>query len=262
MTAAPVTAGFTDVRFSVDDGVAWVQLDRLARGNALSANTYRELRDATRMAEADPSVDIIVFTGTGASFATGGDLDDVLEVIEGTDPLAIYRFIDATPFESILESEKVTVAAINGKCLAGGLMLALSCDIRIAADQVTFAIPEGCVGLADPWLPMLLASSGNQSLVRYFMFTGLPFTTAQAREMGLLAEVVPPDELIARCHGLVGELRRTTIGARQRYKQHIKTQRPRVSSESMARMVREPDVLEGLRAGWAQRERKNGSSRG
>jgi enoyl-CoA hydratase/carnithine racemase len=246
---------YQNLDVAVRDGVMWIRIDREARGNSLSRDTYAEIRTATRLAEVDDGVDVIVYTGTGRFFATGGDLDEAMRYIEDRDLLTLQEWFDITPFDTIQSSEKVTIAALNGLCMAGGLMLAKSCDIVVAADDVKFAIPEGRVGLADPWIPSFFRHAANPSLARLMMFSGQQFTTDVARQIGIVGEVVAPDRLQPRVEEMVGEVRQTTPWARRRYKRYLNAYREVISKEGMGQTYLEPDVVEGLRQAWGNRRK-------
>lgn len=246
---------YEHIAVDVSDGVATISITRAGRGNSLTTETYLELREAVRLAEVDDGVEIIVFSGEGRFFATGGDLDEALVKVETQDILAIHRGFDATPFAAIQNSEKVTIAAVNGICVAGGLMIALCCDICIAAEDARFGIPEGRVGLADPWFPILLEASPNPSLARFLMLSGKPFDVETAKSVGIVGESVAPEALMTRVAELTAELRMTTVGARRRYKRFMNGRRPIVTTERLAHMMLEPDVIERLRAAWGDRDR-------
>ena len=240
---------------AVRDGVTWIRIDREKRGNSLSRDTYHEIRTATRLAEFDDDVDVIVYTGSGRFFATGGDLDEAIGYIEKRDLLTLQDWFDITPFDTIQSSEKVTIAALNGLCMAGGLMLAKSCDIVVAADTVRFAIPEGRVGLADPWIPSFFRHAANPSLARLLMFSGRQFSTDEAQQIGIVGEVVTPDRLLPRVEEVVQEVRQTTPWARRRYKRYLNAYREVISKEGMGRTYLEPDVVEGLTRSWGERRK-------
>jgi enoyl-CoA hydratase/carnithine racemase len=245
---------YENLEVAIRDGVVWIRIDREARGNSLSRDTYAEIRTATRLAEVDDDVDVIVYTGTGRFFATGGDLDEAIGYIEAQDLLTLQEWFDITPFDTIQSSEKVSIAALNGMCMAGGLMLAKSCDIVVAADNVNFAIPEGRVGLADPWIPSFFRYAANPSLARLMMFSGKQFSTDEAMQIGIVGEVVAPDQLLARVEAMVGEIRQTTPWARRRYKRYLNAYRELISKEGMGQTYLEPDVIEGLRKAWGNRK--------
>jgi len=118
-----MTASFHDfeqLEYTISDGIATLRLDRPAALNSFTTQLYREVKNGVRLAAADPEIDIIVITGTGRAFATGGDLSETLARMEDPNPLALHAYDDNMPFETIKHCGKTTIAAVNGICVAGG----------------------------------------------------------------------------------------------------------------------------------------------
>ncbi len=203
---------------------------------------------AVRQAGADPSVDIIVLTGTGRSFATGGDLKEILDRLGSADPLAMHAFFDNFPWAEIRSCPKVVVAAINGLCLAGGLIAALCCDISVAVESARFAFSEGMVGIADALGPALLHARVGTAKTKYLLLTGRMVDAREAERIGLITEVIPDDRLEARVAEIVGELRATSPVARRLYKEYVNSHTPLPDSAGVLPALASPEVLEGLRA--------------
>ena len=137
------------------EGAAWVTLNRPERLNSFTPESYRLFRDAVRAAEADDEVDVVIRGGREA-FTTGADLDALDEALSDKDPTAIFAFGSNFPFETIRDCTKVTIAAVNGLCLGAGMIIAASCDLVVAAEGASFSLPEGRVGIADPFAPAAL----------------------------------------------------------------------------------------------------------
>lgn len=135
------------------NGVAWIYLNRPAKLNSFTPESYALLRDTVRSVEADDGIDILVITGSGRAFATGADLQALEEAISSDDPTAIYEFGNHLPFDAVRDCTKVTIAAVNGLCLGAGLIIAALCDLIVASADASFGIPEGRVGIADPFCP-------------------------------------------------------------------------------------------------------------
>jgi enoyl-CoA hydratase len=164
--------------------------------NAVDAETAGLLYEAVESFRSDDSLDVLVLTGAGeAAFCAGADLKDIagLAFRQGAEergPLGISRITDLV---------KPTVAAINGYCLAGGVELACWCDFRIAAGNASFGLLERRWGvpLVDggtqrlPWIVGL----GN---ALYLMETGVMIDAAHALRIGLVQEVVPEGQALAR----------------------------------------------------------------
>ena len=178
------------VDYSVEDGVAWLTIDREDARNALSRGVRDGLWDGVRRFNDDADALVLVLTGAGdKAFCAGGDLKEMAETsleIPGPDFLPF--------FGRNIEVEKPTIAAVNGVAYAGGFLLAQMCDITIAAEHARFAITEVKVGRGSPWaapLPWLIPPK----VALQILLTGDPIDAVRARELGLVNEVVPMAEL-------------------------------------------------------------------
>lgn len=248
---------FEDLLYSVEDGTARITLNRPDALNAFTSSLYGELRDAVRSADADDRVDTIVLTGTGRAFGTGGDLAEGLEVLApDADPLAVYRFADNLPYDAIRTTSKVVIAGVNGLCMAGGLIAALSCDIIVASDEAIFGIPEGRVGMPEPWVPNLLFARMSLAQIKYLTLTGGTITATEAFEFGLVPLVVPHAQLDEQVGLVVERVRETTVEARAGYKDYINRLIPYTPPIEAVRVMQTPGALDRLQA-FSQR---NGSS--
>jgi enoyl-CoA hydratase/carnithine racemase len=255
---------FSELLYAVTDGVARITLNRPAELNSFSTNLYRELRDAVRLATIDDMVDIVVITGTGRAFATGGDLKEVLAYLQpDADPLDIYRFEDNLPFETVRQCPKVTIAAVNGICMAGGLITTMSCDISVAVADAVFAAPEGKVGVAEGWMPAVMFGRVSLSKMRYLALTGTAIPADKAERWGLITEVVPDaDALDRRVSEIIEEVRGTSPAVRRSYKQTINDIAPTGKMGDFREGTGTPDGIEGLSA-FAEKRRpryRNGTA--
>ncbi|MGH9035867.1 MAG: enoyl-CoA hydratase/isomerase family protein [Acidimicrobiia bacterium] len=238
--------GFTELEYSVAGGVARIRFDRPDQLNAFTSTLYGELKWALRQAGADPAVDILVLTGTGRAFATGGDLKETLVRLESGDPLAMSAFYDHFPWTEIRACPKVVIAAVNGLCLAGGLIIALCCDISVAVESARFALTEGKVGMADSLGPALLHARVGTAKLKYLVLTGKMIDAREAERIGLITEVVPDGGLDDRVAEIVAELRETSPEARRRYKELVNSHTPLPLDHGVPAFT--PEVVEALRA--------------
>lgn len=209
---------YTQLTYRVEEGAAWITLNRPEVLNSFSVQLYTELRAAIRTANLDDGVDILVLTGEGRAFGTGGDLKEFAKALNDDDPLSVYRFQDVIPFHILREIEKTTIAAVNGICVAAGLIAAMTCDIAIAGSDATFCVPEGKVGLADPFIPPLLFARVGMAKAKYLMFTAATIDAAEAERIGLVTETVPQEQLTERVRAVIAELRTTSPGSRATFK--------------------------------------------
>jgi enoyl-CoA hydratase/carnithine racemase len=183
------------VLYQVDDQIAVLTLNRPRAHNALNARLRQDFRRALERAEADADVRVIVIRGAGdRAFSAGADITEFLP----PESLVVERQQRAQPkWTDMLEaSAKPTVAAIHGYCLGGGLEVALACDIRIATDAATFALPEVHLGIVPgaggtQRLPQIVGLGHALRLI----LTGERIDAQHALRIGLISRVVPPEAL-------------------------------------------------------------------
>jgi enoyl-CoA hydratase/carnithine racemase len=242
-------AEFEQLKYRVEDGVAWVQLNRPEARNAFSSRLYGELKWAIRAADFDESVDVIVVTGVDKAFATGGDLKETLARLSSDEgPIGMFAFTDNLPWDALRESTKVVIAAINGFCYAGGLITAMWCDIQIAVESARFALTEGKVGIADQMAPTVLFGRVPAPKLKYMLFTATPFSAADAERWGLITEVVPDDRLEARVREVIGEVRGTSPVSRKMFKRYLNELVPRPWNHGGTEAFASAEVFVGLSA--------------
>lgn len=174
--------------------VVTVRLNRPEKLNAVTQEMSDELERVAHALNADDTVRAIVYTGTGRAFSAGSDIR------------TLERY--STPWEfrnrrdycdALRELRKPVVAAINGYAFGGGLESALTCDIRVAAESATFAAPEIKLGwVGGGGMSVLLAGSIGASNAALMLMTGDPIDAERALAWGLVSEVVPVDEVVAR----------------------------------------------------------------
>lgn len=185
---------FDTIRIEVTDQVGTLTLHRPDQRNALTATMQAEIAQALDAWAADDAVRGVIITGSGPkAFAAGADISE-LATWNTADGLAATM---QRLFDRIQDFPKPTIAALNGVAMGGGLELAMSCDIRIAADSATIGLPE--VGLG-----VLPGAGGTQRLSRLvgvgraleMILTGRALTAEQAEHYGLVTTVVPAAELL------------------------------------------------------------------
>jgi enoyl-CoA hydratase/carnithine racemase len=190
-----------DVRYEVVDAGAWVTIDRPGARNALSRSVRAGLAEAFERAEHDDDVSVVVLTGAGdTAFCAGGDLKEMVEERLTVPPPDYVPQPGRT-----LRLSKPLVAAVNGIALAGGFLLAQCADLVVAADHARFGISEAKVGRGAPWaapLPWLVPPR----IAMQLLLTGDPTTAQRAFDVGLVNEVVPPEDLVARTRDLVATI--------------------------------------------------------
>jgi E-phenylitaconyl-CoA hydratase len=186
------------VLYEVADRVATITLNRPEALNSLDPESLVELNDAFQRANADAEVRVVILTGTGEkAFCTGSDLKKTMPPKESFAELTFGRPKWLYPFAG-MEIDKPMICAVNGYALAGGMELALACDIRIASTNAQFGQSEVRIG-------SIPAAGGTQRLPRMIgrsdamlmMLTGNSISAEEALRIGLVSRIVPPDDLIA-----------------------------------------------------------------
>ncbi|GAA0332967.1 enoyl-CoA hydratase-related protein [Sphingomonas oligophenolica] len=187
------------------DGVATITLNRPEVLNAISVATFRELRAHIDAISADPEgVGCVVLRGAGRSFCAGADLK-AFKDRKPTDP-------DPTPFNretmSVLASlPQPVIAAVHGHCMTGGLELALTADIIIAADNTRFADTHQKWGLHAGWgLTQRLPRRIGSAMAKDMMFSGREVLADEALRIGLVNRVVPLDDLPAEAQAYAAQI--------------------------------------------------------
>jgi enoyl-CoA hydratase/carnithine racemase len=206
----------------VDDRVLHLRVDRVEKRNAFTQAMYRGLKRAAIWADRQPELDAVCLTGTGDWFGVGGDLAGQSEDPEGL--AAEWDGTDHFPFRHIERCRKLWVAKINGVCHAGGLDLALHCDVIIASDRARFRVPELLRGLPDPHMSARLVDVVGLARARYLFFTAAEIDATTAGVMGLVGEVVPHDDLDARTDWVLEQIRSTGPLARATIKRDLNAQ--------------------------------------
>jgi enoyl-CoA hydratase/carnithine racemase len=193
----------TDVRFTIEGHVATIVLDRPAKLNAVTPAMADEVVEACRRCDADPAIRAVVLTGAGErAFCAGSDVAELDTYASAWEFRRRDDYCDA-----VRALRTPVVCAVNGLAYGGGLELALSCDIRLAAAHATFAAPEIKLGwIGGGGMTYLLTHSIGASNAAQMILTGDPVDAERALRMNLVSELVPPAELAARAGELASAI--------------------------------------------------------
>jgi len=201
---------WTTLTMEIADRIATITLNRPDRLNAISPLMPTELRTAVEKAEADDSVHVIVLQGAGRAFCAGYDLKSFAELSDNHtkpksawngstfDPTVDYRMMgqNTHDFMSLFRCTKPTICKVHGFAVAGGSDIALCADIVIMATNAKIGYPPARVW-GIPTTMMWVHRVGLEKAKR-MLFTGDLISGVEAKEMGLVLDAVPPDELDAR----------------------------------------------------------------
>lgn len=228
-----MTPNFETLRVTVEGTLGSITLARPASLNALSRRTLQDLVDAARWFGDQHDVRVVVVAGEGRSFSAGFDLNDF------ANPAANFGVRETADLgrvmaESVTAMPQITIAAIQGHCIGGGLVLAASCDLRVAAEGAVFSIPEVDLGIPLAWggIPRLVREIGPAA-TKELVLTCRRFHPDEAKALGFLNTIVGDDELSAR----VDELARS-IAAKPGYALRTTKQQVNAVTEEMAGTAR------------------------
>jgi len=184
-----------------EGAVALVTLRRPEKRNALSIELREALADAFGSLAADDGAACVLLTGEGSAFCAGMDVTQF-----GGDRAHKERLVQTSldAFGAVARFPKPVVAAVNGPAIAGGFVLALHCDVRVAGLAAVFGFPELPRGIP----PSYAAALGGlpEPVARELCLTGRLMDAGEALRHGMVAEVVPDDELSARSLRVAGEI--------------------------------------------------------
>ncbi len=182
-----------------------ITLNRPEKLNALSGELLEELAVAARWFDSQPEVKVVVISGAGRAFSAGADVTGFADPDDGP----IHRRSDRgrQMADALEDMRAVTIAKIHGHCVGGALVLAAACDLRVAAEDTRFSIPEVDLGIPLAWggIPRLVREIGPAA-TKELVMTCRPFYAPEARALGFLNRVVPADQLDGEVDALAGSL--------------------------------------------------------
>lgn len=212
---------FETLEISVKGPIGRMTLARPERLNALSRQTLQDLAAAARWFDSQRAVKVVVVSGQGRSFSAGFDLGD----FANPDPEYSVREtadIGRLMAEAVTDMNALTIGAIHGHCVGGGLVLAASCDLRVAASDAVFSIPEVDLGIPLAWggIPRLVREIGPAA-TKELVLTCRRFGPDEAKALGFLNSVVAPDALTATVNELAESLAAKPTYALRTTKQQV-----------------------------------------
>jgi 2-ketocyclohexanecarboxyl-CoA hydrolase len=192
----PSLDSFTDITYTVDNGLAWITINRPERYNSFRARTVDELIMAFKTAWGSDEVGVIALTGAGEkAFCTGGDQKQRMETGDyGPSDSGLFE-IDSL-HRVIRDTPKPVIAAVNGFAIGGGHVLHLLCDLTIAVENARFGQNGPRVGSFDAGFGTgLMARAIGEKRAREIWFLCRQYSAEQAVEWGLANKVVPAEQL-------------------------------------------------------------------
>jgi len=209
MSVQPSAFGY---QLDAETSVATITLNRPERLNALTFEVYTELRDTFRRLDTQPGVRAIIITGAGRAFCSGGDVEDIIGALLGSDLKALHKFTTLTCdlILAMRRCRRPIVGALNGTVAGAGAVIAAACDIRIAAESAKIAFLFTKVGLsgADMGAAWLLPRIVGYGRASEMLLTGDFIDAKRAYEIGLYNRVVPQAQVLPEARAVAEKLAR------------------------------------------------------
>ena len=238
--------GTSGLRLEREGSIASCIIDRPSARNAFTPAMYYGLKRAVRLVNTDPDLAALIITGTGDVFAPGGDLGGREE--EG-DTLPDGLGHELLPFLTIRDSPAPVIAAVNGICQAGGLLVAMMCDIAVASDRATFRVPELLRGIPDATYAAALPAHVGVAVARDLLLSARRFDAAEAQRLGVISRVVPHEELRDAAVEAARQVLRTAPEARMHVKRMLNQRYGDIDYQTMFWALDHSDEpREGMRA--------------
>jgi enoyl-CoA hydratase len=240
-----------------DDGVAWIVLRNPDKLNAVRLEMWRALPPALAALDADPAVRVIVVRGHGdEAFVSGADISEFATHRKDVASAAAYEAVTAEAFMALAACPKPVVAMLQGPCIGGGLAIAVSADLRIAADDTKLALPPARLGLGYHLAGIeRIVQVVGPSTAAEMVFTARQYTAAEALAVGLVNRVVPKSSLVAETARYVRDIASNaplTIRAAKRAIAEVQRGAGERDAAAVARLVaacfESDDYAEGVRA--------------
>src|SRR5579862_2565148 len=190
-----------------ESGILTITMNRPDKRNALNPEMMDDLTHAFLSAGDDHSCRVVMLTGAGSAFCAGLDLDH-LETLRAKTPDEHRRDSEriARLLRTLYDIPKPTIAAVNGAAIAGGMGLATICDFTLAIPEAKFGYTEVQIGFVPAIVSSFLIAAIGEKRARDLLLTGRIFGAQEAHELGLVNEIVAPDELMKRTLELAGQL--------------------------------------------------------
>jgi len=238
--------GTTMLRLERAGSIAWCVIDRPEARNALTPAMYYGLKRAVHLVNSDPGLAALIITGVGDVFAPGGDLGGRSEPGES---LPDHVGQDVLPFLAIRDSRAPVIAAVNGICQAGGLLIAMMADIAVASDRATFRVPELLRGIPDATYAAALPAHVGMAAARDLLLSARRFDAAEALRLGVISRVVPHDGLRTAALEAARQVLQTAPSARAHVKRMLNERYGDIDYQTMFWALEHSDEpREGMRA--------------
>ncbi len=197
---------YKTIQVTYESGIGIITLNRPEKRNAISFELIDDLLQGLKEVETSDA-QVLILTGAGKAFSSGMDLDNLKQLI-GRSPEQNLKDSETMVrlFRSLYEFPKVTIAAVNGAAIAGGTGLALLCDFTLAVPEAKFGYTEVRIGFVPAIVSTFLLRQVGEKQARDLLLTGRIIGAEEAARMGLVNEIIAPENLMTRARELAALL--------------------------------------------------------
>lgn len=205
-----INADSKSVLVRVENGIAWVSLNRPEKRNAINPGIVYEMNAVLDDLEMNDDARVVVITGSGDAFSAGQDLKEYFREPDAGHPMArerLHRANSGWQWRRMMNFPKPTIAMVNGWCFGGAFQVLLACDLAIADENATFGLSEinwGIIPAGIVTKSIAMAMMQRQAL--YYIMTGETFNGRQAEQMGIVNFAVSREQLEPRVRALAETL--------------------------------------------------------
>jgi enoyl-CoA hydratase/carnithine racemase len=242
----PDDLGTSGLRLEREGSIAWCVIDRPHARNAFTPAMYYGIKRAVQLVNSDAALAALIITGVDDVFAPGGDLAGRSEPGDRFPEGLPYETL---PFVAIRESVAPIIAAVNGICQGGGMLIAMMADIAVVSERATFRAPELLRGIVDATFAATLPAHVGLALARDLLLSARKIDAAEAQRIGLVSRVVAHENLRAAAINAASEVLQTGPEARMHVKRMLNEHYGRIDYETMFWSLKHsPEPREGMRA--------------
>lgn len=238
--------GSAYLRFETKGSLAWCVIDRPQARNALTLGMYYGVKRAVQIVNSEPDLAALIITGVGEVFSSGGDLGGGDDPGGPLPPLVDEELL---PFVAIRNSRAPVIAAVNGLCLAGGMLIAMVADVAVASERATFGVPELLRGIPDATCASVIPAHVGVAVARDLMLTGRRIGAGEAVRAGVISRVAAHDALHNEAVAAAEEILQTAPVARMHAKRMLNERYGPIDYQTQYwAQYESPEPQEGMRA--------------
>jgi len=238
---------YETINVEVQGAIAVAKINRSDAANALNLQMLKDFKKLCDDMRTEVDIDIIIITGEGKHFCAGADISrecrDHNWYLDPQPNERLYQRHGQDTLHALENLDQITIAAVNGVAMGWGLGVCTACDIRIAADNASFSVPEAKLGfIYSIGATSSLINAVGPTHAKWLIFTGERIRAQRALEIGLVSKIVPVDKLMEETMNWAHEIDKADFGS-------LRINKKIINAETLAKMydicIVEPELVHG-----------------